>query len=160
MAQMQLLGALREVARAIHVMASDILSHKTAHAHELEQGLLDRALELTGQLRGQTPPIRARDKLLCRVNERAKARKVNTPAGPQSSVVELGQGLQRVKLAAVRIARAIRKLLQFAKHRSLNSSAQGILHLFHCHNLSAPKQRKQCVSVEPGYAHNVRSRPN
>src|SRR3990172_12872787 len=126
---MQLLRALRAVGRAIHVMASDILAHEAARAHKLEQGFLDRRLEPPRQLRGQTPAIGARDKLLCRVNERAEARKVSTPAAPQTPVVELGQGVQRVELAAVRIAGVVRKLLQFAKDRSLNCSAQGGLHL-------------------------------
>src|SRR3972149_2047434 len=115
---MQLLRALREVGRAIHVMASDLLSHEAARAHKLEQRLLDGGLEFTGQFRGQTPAIGARDKLLCRVTESAEARKVRTPAGPQSPLVKLGQGIQRVELAAVRIAGVVRKFLQLAKDSS------------------------------------------
>src|SRR3990170_2472760 len=116
---MQLLRALCSVGRAIQVLAGDLLSDKAPRAHELEQGLLDRHLEFAQQLRGQTPAIRARHELLCRVNQSAESRKASAPAVPQAPLIELGQGLERVELAAVRIAGVVRKSPQFAKDRSV-----------------------------------------
>src|SRR3990170_593882 len=156
---MQLLRALCSVGRAIQVLARDLLSDKAPRAHELEQGLLDRHLEFTQQLRGQTAAIRARHELLCRINESAESRKARAPAVPQAPVIELGQGVERVELTAVRIAGVVRKFPQFAKDRSVYCSPQRGFHLVHGHNLAAPEQRKQRVSVELGGAHNVRSPP-
>jgi hypothetical protein len=65
-------------------------------------------LELRRQLGSQEPTFGATDELLHGVDERAETGKVNAPAGPEVALIKLGQRLQRIELASVRVAREIR----------------------------------------------------
>jgi len=140
-------------------VTGDLQSSEAPQVHELEQRLLDENLELIGELRGEVPAIRARHELLGRINESAEARKAGVVTGPQSPVVKLGQGVERIELAAVGIAAVVRQLLQLAKDGSVHCSAQGGLHLRHRHDSAPPKQGKQSVRFELWCAHNVLSQP-
>ena len=90
-----------------------------------------------------------------RVQERAVAGKVDVAVSPQTQIIILGDGVQRVVSPAMGVAALVRQGGQLAKHGDRNGGAQSSLELGHGGDFLVVKKVQNPARREVNCIHNV-----
>jgi hypothetical protein len=112
------------IGRAVEKLTAKPGTRQTSISDELAQSVFGADMEHVVEFLGEVPAVRALHERSGRREESPVDREPDVSVRPQPQRIELGDAVERVEAAAMRVARAVAQLVQFSEHGAPSIGAQ------------------------------------